>query len=152
MWVEDAARFPRSFLVFPAGNLAQRLQRRKLESARHVYTASHILAAPPKLLVYRKFARPLAPDLVNMAGILAPSISASLLPTPFTPPARRPEYLLSDQEAIAALTMLAAPSELLAAPPAGAVHADADAMIVEDEEGSTLLQEDTSYQEGVVGS
>ena len=89
-----------------------------------------------------------------MAGILAPSISASLLPTSFTPPAFGGSRILSlaDQEAIAALTMLAAPSELLAAPPAGAVHADADAMIVEDEEGSTLLQEDTSYQEGVVGS
>lgn len=90
-----------------------------------------------------------------MAGILAPSISASLLPSPFTPPAPfggARIISLADQEAIAALTMLAAPSELLAAPPAGAVHADADAMIVEDEEGSTLLQEDTSYQEGVVGS
>ena len=48
--------------------------------------------------------------------------------------------------------MLAARGRMLPPPPAGAVHADADAMIVEDEEGSTLLQEDTSYQEGVVGS
>ena len=89
-----------------------------------------------------------------MAHILSASIPASLLPSPFTPPAFSGARILSlaDQEAIAALTMLAAPSELLAAPPAGAVHADADAMIVEDEEGSTLLQEDTSYQEGVVGS
>ena len=35
--------------------------------------------------------------------------------------------------------MLAAPSELRGAA-AGAVHAEADAMIVEDEEGSTLLR------------
>ena len=87
-----------------------------------------------------------------MAHILSASSPASLLPSPFTPPAFGGARIISlaDQEAIAALTMLAAPSELLAAPPAGAVHADADAMIVEDEEGSTLLQEDTSYQEGVV--
>ena len=151
MWVEDAARFPLGISSREARAKAPKKEARKRAPRVHGVAYFSGSSEAPR---YRKLARPLAPDLVPMAGILAPSISASLLPSPFTPPAFGGARILSlaDQEAIAALTMLAAPSELLAAPPAGAVHADADAMIVEDEEGSTLLQEDTSYQEGVVGS